>query len=80
MKRDLADIFIGAGKLQEVERLVDGAVSELGKDEAAEATEWLREPLSDLRAEFLKSKQNINDNSEEAKTGIEVLEKKVRAE
>ncbi|KAJ8124202.1 hypothetical protein ONZ43_g19 [Nemania bipapillata] len=76
MKRHLVSILIGPGKCREVKGLVDNTISELEKAEVAEGNEWLREPLSDLRTEFLKLKQKIGDSLRENKAGTEVSENK----
>ncbi|KAI0096412.1 hypothetical protein GGR51DRAFT_568376 [Nemania sp. FL0031] len=70
MKWQLAFIFIGAGMPQEVAGLVDDAILEIDRRESGEEDDLLREPLSDLRVDFLELRQSIRDGGEnEVTTG-----------
>ncbi|KAI1121229.1 hypothetical protein F5Y10DRAFT_288735 [Nemania abortiva] len=65
MKGDIAHIFIGVGKPQEVRWLVNEAISQLDRAEAEGGDELLKEPLSYIRGGFLQLKRRIDDSREE---------------
>ncbi|KAI8954779.1 hypothetical protein F4801DRAFT_604241 [Xylaria longipes] len=66
MKRQLASLLNGMGNYEEARGVVDGAVSELDKVEAAKENESLKETLLDLKATFLELQKTVDNNRQES--------------
>ncbi|KAJ8132339.1 hypothetical protein O1611_g1283 [Lasiodiplodia mahajangana] len=80
MKRQLVGVFIEAGQPQKIIGLVDDTISKIDEAEAGEVDELLKQPLSDLRMEFLELRQMIHDSDAGVDVGTMALGKQVAIE